>query len=64
MLDEPASALSPVGEARQVRSPDDPALAQLCLELAAAAEALYASGAWPAMQLQRCAAYGVHGWFL
>jgi alkylation response protein AidB-like acyl-CoA dehydrogenase len=46
-----------------ITSPDDPALAELCLELAALAAALDASGAWPAEQLRLCGEYGVFQWF-
>lgn len=47
-----------------VRSPDDEALSHLCEELAARADRLDAAGDWPRWQLDRCAAYGVHEWFL
>lgn len=46
-----------------ITSPDDPALGQLCSELAARAEALDASGQWPAEQLRLCGQYGVYQWF-
>jgi alkylation response protein AidB-like acyl-CoA dehydrogenase len=48
---------------RTITSPDDPALAELCDELAARAEALDASGDWPAEQLRLCGEYGVYEWF-
>ena len=48
---------------RVVTSPDDPALAELCRELAERAAALDASGAWPAEQLRLCGEYGVYEWF-
>ncbi|HYO26498.1 MAG TPA: acyl-CoA dehydrogenase family protein, partial [Lacipirellulaceae bacterium] len=46
-----------------ITSPDDPALAELCRELAGRAAALDASGAWPADQLRLCGEYGVFQWF-
>jgi alkylation response protein AidB-like acyl-CoA dehydrogenase len=46
-----------------ITSPDDPALAELCRELAARADALDLSGDWPAEQLRLCGAYGVYEWF-
>jgi alkylation response protein AidB-like acyl-CoA dehydrogenase len=46
-----------------ITSPDDPALAELCRELAARAAALDDSGAWPAEQLRLCGEYGVFRWF-
>jgi alkylation response protein AidB-like acyl-CoA dehydrogenase len=49
--------------AQIITSPDDPALNELCGELAARAERLDASGQWPAEQLRRCADYGVYQWF-
>ena len=48
---------------RTITSPDDPALAELCGELAARADALDADGEWPAEQLQLCGEYGVFQWF-
>jgi alkylation response protein AidB-like acyl-CoA dehydrogenase len=46
-----------------IHAPDDPALADLCRELAARASQLDASGAWPAEQLRLCREYGVYRWF-
>jgi alkylation response protein AidB-like acyl-CoA dehydrogenase len=48
---------------RIITSPDDPAVAELCGELAARAGALDATGAWPAEQLRLCGEYGVYEWF-
>lgn len=45
-------------------TPDDPAFEQLCRELAARADALDASGAWPAEQLELCGRYGLTRWFV
>jgi alkylation response protein AidB-like acyl-CoA dehydrogenase len=47
-----------------ITSPDDPALDELCQELASRAEALDASGDWPAEQLRLCGEYGVYEWFI
>jgi alkylation response protein AidB-like acyl-CoA dehydrogenase len=47
-----------------ITSPDDPALADLCGQLAARAEELDSSGHWPAEQLQLCGEYGVYQWFI
>jgi alkylation response protein AidB-like acyl-CoA dehydrogenase len=47
-----------------ITSHDDPALDELCHELAARAEELDATGAWPAEQLQLCGEYGVYQWFI
>lgn len=47
-----------------VRSPDSPLLDTLCRELAAHADALDMSGAWPAEQLDLCGRCGVFQWFL
>jgi alkylation response protein AidB-like acyl-CoA dehydrogenase len=46
-----------------ITSPDDPALAELCGELAARAERLDETGAWPGEQLRLCGDYGVYEWF-
>jgi alkylation response protein AidB-like acyl-CoA dehydrogenase len=46
-----------------ITSPDDPALAELCGDLAGRAAALDVSGAWPAEQLRLCGEYGVYLWF-
>ncbi len=47
-----------------LRSPDDPALDDLCRELAARTDAQDVSGAWPAEQLQLLGKFGVYEWFL
>ncbi len=47
-----------------ITSPDDPALAELCGDLAARAEQLDQSSDWPSEQLQLCSDYGVFQWFL
>jgi alkylation response protein AidB-like acyl-CoA dehydrogenase len=47
----------------KITSPDDPALAELCRELRERAEALDASGDWPAEQFRLCGEYGVYEWF-
>jgi alkylation response protein AidB-like acyl-CoA dehydrogenase len=47
-----------------ITSPDDPALDELCRELAARADALDAAGDWPAGQLDLCRRYGVQRWFV
>src|SRR5262245_47565195 len=47
-----------------ITTPADPALDELCRELAARAEATDASGNWPTEQLALCADYGVYQWFL
>ena len=46
-----------------IRSPDDPALSELCFQLAASAELVDQTGAWPAEPLRMCAEYGVFRWF-
>jgi alkylation response protein AidB-like acyl-CoA dehydrogenase len=48
---------------RIVTSPDDPALAELCRELASRESQLDATGAWPVEQLRLCGEYGVYQWF-
>lgn len=48
----------------KVNSPDDPALAALCEQLAAGAADVDRSGQWPADQLRLCAEAGVFEWFL
>lgn len=48
----------------KITAPDDPALVELCAELASLADNLDTSGTWPARQLQLCADYGVFEWFL
>jgi alkylation response protein AidB-like acyl-CoA dehydrogenase len=46
-----------------ITSPNSPQLDALCQELAARADALDASGCWPAEQLELCGRYGVYQWF-
>ena len=48
----------------RITAPDDPALDQLCAELAGLGRELDISGNWPARQLELCAEYGVFEWFL
>jgi alkylation response protein AidB-like acyl-CoA dehydrogenase len=48
----------------QITSPDDSALDDLCRALAERADALDASGDWPAEQLDLCRRYGVNRWFV
>ncbi|MGE3641329.1 MAG: acyl-CoA dehydrogenase family protein [Pirellulales bacterium] len=48
----------------KVTSPDDSALAALCVQLAAGAADVDRSGKWPAEQLRLCAEAGVFEWFL
>src|SRR5690606_30541607 len=48
----------------KITTPDDPALADLCTELRARADATDASGDWPAEQLRLCGEAGVFEWFL
>jgi butyryl-CoA dehydrogenase len=55
---------NPMTRASIIASPADPALDQLCRELAARAEATDATGQWPEEQLVLCADYGVYQWFL
>lgn len=47
-----------------ITSPDAPELDQLCAQLAARADELERSGAWPAEQLRLCGEAGVFEWFL
>lgn len=47
----------------RITTPDDPALAELCRELADRAAALDRSGGWPAEQLRLCGEAGVYEWF-
>ncbi|MEM8864767.1 MAG: acyl-CoA dehydrogenase family protein [Planctomycetota bacterium] len=47
-----------------IEAPDDPALADLCEELAKRAPATDLSGDWPAEQLGLCGDAGVFRWFL
>lgn len=46
-----------------ITSPTDDALAELCVELAAGAEELDATGQWPGEQLGLLGDYGVYQWF-
>ncbi|WP_254507059.1 acyl-CoA dehydrogenase family protein [Anatilimnocola floriformis] len=48
----------------RIVTPTDPALDQLCAQLRELASELDQPNAWPARQLQLCAAAGVHEWFL
>ncbi len=48
----------------KITSPDSPALAELCRELARRADATDASGQFPAEQVALCGAAGVFEWFL
>ncbi len=50
--------------ATRISSPDDPALVELCAELAALGKELDTNGDWPAKQLQLCADYAVFEWFV
>jgi alkylation response protein AidB-like acyl-CoA dehydrogenase len=45
-------------------SPDSPALAELCAQLAAAGAELDRTGRWPAEQLRWCGEAGVFQWFM
>lgn len=48
----------------RITSPDSPALAELCTQLAALADATDAAASWPAEQLRLCGEAGVYEWFL
>ncbi|QDU31228.1 Glutaryl-CoA dehydrogenase [Anatilimnocola aggregata] len=48
----------------RITSPHDESLSQLCASLRELAPTLNAPQAWPAKQLELCAAAGVHEWFL
>lgn len=48
----------------KITSPDSPALAELCQELAARADQTDASGEFPAEQIRLCGEAGVYEWFL
>jgi alkylation response protein AidB-like acyl-CoA dehydrogenase len=50
--------------ASKIRTPDSPALAQLCETLAAMGTELDQTGNWPARQLELCGESGVFEWFL
>ena len=47
-----------------IDSPDSPALAELCSQLAALADDLDKTNSWPAEQLRLCGEHGVYEWFL
>lgn len=47
-----------------ITSPDDPALDELCQELAKRADQVGSSDDWPVESLELCGQYGVHQWFL
>lgn len=47
-----------------ITTPDDPALDELCRELAATADEVDATGHWPQQQLALCGQFGVYEWFL
>ncbi len=49
---------------KRITSPDSPALADLCAQLAALADQTDATGNWPAEQLRLCGEAGVYEWFL
>ena len=49
---------------RSITAVADPALDDLCKELAQRADALDAADTWPRDQLQLCGRYGVFQWFL
>src|ERR1700704_2736258 len=48
----------------RITSPDDPALVDLCAQLAERATEMDRSGQWPAEQLRLCGEYGVYEWFI
>jgi alkylation response protein AidB-like acyl-CoA dehydrogenase len=48
----------------RITSPDSPALAELCAELASRASDIDQTGAWPAEGLALCGEAGVYEWFL
>ncbi|HJQ79525.1 MAG TPA: acyl-CoA dehydrogenase family protein [Lacipirellulaceae bacterium] len=48
----------------KITSPDDPALAALCVQLREMSAELDRGGNWPAEQLRLCGQYGVYEWFL
>ncbi len=50
--------------ATKITSPDDPALEELCAELASLAQELDLTGEWPTRQLELCGEHGVFEWFL
>lgn len=54
----------PVMAIARIHSPDDPALGDLCSELARLAPQLDAPGAWPGQQLDLCGQAGVFEWFV
>src|SRR4051812_34394095 len=48
----------------RITSPEDPALGELCAELAERSIEMDCSGDWPAEQLRLCGEYGVYEWFV
>ena len=50
--------------AQKITSPDDPALVELCDELAELAGEVDLTGHWPTRHLQLCGDYGVYQWFI
>ena len=48
----------------RITSPDDPALDELCRELAGRADDLDRVQQWPDEQLRLCGEYGVYEWFI
>lgn len=48
----------------RITSPEDPALVELCAELAARAIDMDRTGKWPAEQLRLCGEFGVYEWFI
>jgi alkylation response protein AidB-like acyl-CoA dehydrogenase len=50
--------------ATKINSPDDPALIELCGQLAERSADLDRTSEWPADQLRLCGEYGVYEWFL
>jgi alkylation response protein AidB-like acyl-CoA dehydrogenase len=48
----------------RITAPDDPALAELCTQLAELAIVMDKTGQWPAEQLRRLGEYGVYEWFI
>ncbi len=48
----------------KIISPEDPALGELCAQLAELARESDMTGKWPAAQLDLCGQYGVYEWFI
>ncbi|MFT5527025.1 MAG: alkylation response protein AidB-like acyl-CoA dehydrogenase [Pirellulaceae bacterium] len=48
----------------EIRTPQDPAMSELCNQLLELGNDLAGTGQWPAQQLQLCADHGVYRWFL